>query len=98
MPYSISGDIEDFRSLYATPSGVPRDSVFFRNVKNISVLDRTLARSIDRKRKTVDIVNVETGESGALSYDKLVLATGGQPINLPIEGVRPQSCVPIMAA
>jgi NADPH-dependent 2,4-dienoyl-CoA reductase/sulfur reductase-like enzyme/rhodanese-related sulfurtransferase len=88
MPYSISGDVEDFRRLYATPSGVPRDSVFFRNVKNINVLDRTLARSIDRKKKTVDIVNVETGESGALSYEKLVLATGGQPIDLPIDGVR----------
>ena len=27
------------------------------------------------------------GSRDALSYDKLVLATGGQPINLPIEGV-----------
>jgi hypothetical protein len=56
MPYYVSGDIADYRSLNSTPSGIPRDSVFFRNVKNINVLDRTLARSIDRKNKTVDIV------------------------------------------
>ena len=87
MPYYVSGDIEDYRSLNSTPAGIPRDSVFFRNVKNVNVLDRTLARSIDRKKKTVDIVHVESGESRTLSYDKLVLATGGQPVSLPIEGV-----------
>ena len=77
MPYYVSGDVDDWRSLYATPAGIPRDSVFFRNVKNVNVLDRTLARSIDRKNKTLDIVNVETGEHGTIPYDKLVLATGG---------------------
>jgi NADPH-dependent 2,4-dienoyl-CoA reductase/sulfur reductase-like enzyme/rhodanese-related sulfurtransferase len=86
MPYYVSGDIEDYRSLNSTPAGVPRDSIFFRNVKNIRVFDRTLARSIDRIKKTVDIVHVETGQSDSLSYDKLVLATGGQPMSLPIEG------------
>ncbi len=87
MPYYVSGDIADYGSLNSTPAGVPRDSLFFRNVKNINVLDRTLARSIDRNNKTVEIVHVETGESRSLSYEKLVLATGGQPIDLPIEGV-----------
>jgi NADPH-dependent 2,4-dienoyl-CoA reductase/sulfur reductase-like enzyme/rhodanese-related sulfurtransferase len=87
MPYYVSGDIADYGSLNSTPAGVPRDSLFFRNVKNINVLNRTLARSIDRNNKTVEIVHVETGESRSLSYDKLVLATGGQPIDLPIEGV-----------
>jgi len=87
MPYYVSGDIDDCRSLSATAAGVLRDSVFFRNVKNINVVDRTFARSIDRKNKTVEIVNVETGESGTLPYDKLVLATGGEPVALPIKGV-----------
>ena len=87
MPYYVSGDVADYRSLNSTPAGIPRDSVFFRNVKNINVLDRTLAQSIDRKKKTVDIVHVESGESRTLPYDKLVLATGGQPASLPIEGV-----------
>lgn len=86
MPYYVSGDVHDCQSLSSTSVGVLRDSVFFRNVKNVNVLDHTLARSIDRKNRTVDIVNVETGESDALPYDKLVLATGGQPIALPIQG------------
>jgi NADPH-dependent 2,4-dienoyl-CoA reductase/sulfur reductase-like enzyme len=88
MPYYVSGDVHDCQSLSSTSAGVLRDSVFFRNVKNVNVLDRTLARSIDRKNKTVDIVNVETGESNVLPYDKLVLATGGQPMALPIKGVQ----------
>lgn len=87
MPYYVSGDVDDCRSLSATAAGVLRDSVFFHNVKNVNVLDRTLAQSIDRKNKTVEIVNVETGQSDTLPYDKLVLATGGEPITLPIKGV-----------
>ncbi|MEI9478662.1 MAG: FAD-dependent oxidoreductase, partial [Deltaproteobacteria bacterium] len=86
MPYFVGGDVEDWRSLNATPAGIPRDSVFFRNVKNLNVRDRTLARSIDRKNKTVDIVHVETGEGDTIPYDTLVLATGGEPIPLPVEG------------
>jgi NADPH-dependent 2,4-dienoyl-CoA reductase/sulfur reductase-like enzyme/rhodanese-related sulfurtransferase len=86
MPYFVGGDVEDWRSLNATPAGIPRDSFFFRNVKNLNVRDRTLARSIDRKNKTVDIVHVETGEVGTIPYDTLVLATGGEPIPLPVEG------------
>jgi len=86
MPYYVSGDVDDCRSLSATAAGVLRDSVFFRNVKNVNVFDRTLARSINRKAKTIDIVNVETGEFKTIPYDKLVLATGGEPITLPIEG------------
>ncbi|MBT8491282.1 MAG: FAD-dependent oxidoreductase, partial [Deltaproteobacteria bacterium] len=88
MPYCISGDIEDCRTLNYTPVGVPRDATFFRNVKNVTVLDGTLVRSIDRDRKMVDIVNIETGEYGSIPYDKLVLATGGMPIIPPIEGFR----------
>lgn len=88
MPYCISGDIEDCKTLNFTPVGVPRDATFFRNVKNITVLDGTLVRSIDRERKMVDIVNIETGEYGSIPYDNLVLATGGMPIIPPIEGFR----------
>jgi len=88
MPYCISGDIEDCKTLNYTPVGVPRDATFFRNVKNVTVLDGTLVRSIDREHKIVDVVNIETGEYGSIPYDKLVLATGGMPIIPPIEGFR----------
>jgi NADPH-dependent 2,4-dienoyl-CoA reductase/sulfur reductase-like enzyme/rhodanese-related sulfurtransferase len=86
MPYYVGGDISESRQLNETPGGVPRDSLFFQNVKGITVLDRTLAESIDRVGKTVGMVHLETGERRTLPIDKLVLATGGSPINLPIEG------------
>ena len=86
MPYFVGGDVPEWKKLTDTPAGVVRDGVFFQNVKGIKVLDRTLAQSIDRKNKTVTTVHVETGEQQTLPYDKLVLATGGSPINLPVEG------------
>ena len=88
LPYCVSGDVEDCRTLNYTPVGVPRDSVFFQNVKAVNVLDRSLAQSIDRKKKTVDLVHVETGEYSTISYDKLVLATGGLTVTPPIDGIR----------
>jgi len=86
MPYFVGGDVDSFQGLNTTTAGIIRDKAFFLNVKNVRVLDRTVARSIDRKNRTVDIVHEETGEKGALFYDKLVLATGGQPVPLPVEG------------
>ena len=88
MPYCVAGDIEDCRQLNYTPVGVPRDTVFFRNVKDVEVLDRTLAQRIHREDKTVEVVHVETGAYRTIPYDKLVLATGGLPFMPPIEGVQ----------
>ena len=76
----------DAINLYEQMAGVIRDFLFFLNVKGVTVLDRTLAEKIDRKGKTFSVVHQETGESRVLPYDKLVLATGGTPIELPIEG------------
>ena len=86
-PYYIKGDIAEFGELIETPVGTPRDAVFFRNVKDIAVLTRTLAESIDRERKVVSVVDLETSKRKELPYDKLVLATGGTPIRPPIPGV-----------
>ena len=86
MPYYVSGDVAESKNLMDTPAGVIRDSLFFLNVKGITVLDHTLAEKIDRKAKTVSVVHLETGESKTLPFDKLVLATGGSPIELPIQG------------
>jgi NADPH-dependent 2,4-dienoyl-CoA reductase/sulfur reductase-like enzyme/rhodanese-related sulfurtransferase len=86
MPYYVGGDISESRQLNETPAGVPRDSLFFRNVKGITVLDRTLAEAIDRAGRNVATVHLETGERKNIPYDKLVLATGGSPVSLPIEG------------
>jgi NADPH-dependent 2,4-dienoyl-CoA reductase/sulfur reductase-like enzyme/rhodanese-related sulfurtransferase len=86
LPYYISGLVEDRRQLMATPIGVLRDPKFFAQVKNIRVLNKTMAVSIDRAAKEVEVVGVESGASQRLPYDKLILATGATPVNPPIPG------------
>jgi len=86
LPYFLSGDVKDVKGLMETPVGVVRDTVFFKNVKDITVLNRTLADSIDRKKKVVHTVNIKRGERSEVPYDKLVLATGGTPVLPPIPG------------
>ncbi len=87
LPYFIGGDMEDPARLNDTPAGVPRDAAFFWNVKGIQVLGSTLARAIHRLEKIVDTVHVDTGEEKAVPYDRLVLATGGVPASIPLDGM-----------
>jgi NADPH-dependent 2,4-dienoyl-CoA reductase/sulfur reductase-like enzyme/rhodanese-related sulfurtransferase len=87
LPYFLSGDVKDSKELMETAVGVVRDTVFFKNAKDINVRNNTLAESIDRKKKVVSVVNVRSGEKEELPYDKLVIATGGTPFVPPIPGV-----------
>ena len=86
-PYYIKGDIAEFNELIETPVGTPRDAVFFRKVKDVTVLTHTLAEKIDRERKVVATINLDTNEHQELAYDQLVLATGGAPVVPPFPGV-----------
>lgn len=87
MPFYIASQVKDFNQLFTTPYGVIRDEQFFARVKGVRVLTRTEARFIDRQKKEVVVTNLETGESYALPYDKLVLATGSNPVIPPIPGL-----------
>ena len=87
LPYFVGGDIPEPKGLTNTPAGYMRDTAFFRDVKGIEVLDRTNAEAIDRSRKTVSTVNVESGEKKTIPYDKLVLATGGTPVAVNVPGI-----------
>ncbi len=86
LPYYISGMVEDRRQLMSTPIGVLRDPKFFAQVKDIKVLNRTLAVKIDRKAKEIEVQGVDSGETRRLPYDKLILATGADPVEPPIPG------------
>ena len=88
LPYYISGMVEEARELWSTPVGTERDPKFFHDAKDIEVRTGTLARSIDRERKTVEIENLDTGKVEELGYDSLVLGIGSVPIEPPIEGLR----------
>lgn len=86
-PYFIAGTIPDYKELMATPAGVLRDGAFFRNVKAVTVHNRTLAEAIDREARVVRTVHLETGERREFPYDRLVIATGSQPIRPSIPGI-----------
>ncbi|NLE46297.1 MAG: FAD-dependent oxidoreductase [Chloroflexi bacterium] len=86
LPYYISGLVQDRRQLMTTPIGVLRDPKFFAQVKDIRVLNRTKAVSIDREVKEVVVESVDSGEVQRLPYDKLILATGADPVEPPIPG------------
>ncbi len=87
LPYYVSGIVEDQKELMSTPIGVVRDSVFFRNVKNVDVMSRTEAIKVNRKSKEVVVVELQSGKEEKISYDKLVFATGAKPVVPPVEGV-----------
>ena len=58
LPYYVSGVVKDQKELMSTPLGCVRDPVFFQNLKNVNVLNRTEALEIDRASKRVRIKNL----------------------------------------
>lgn len=72
LPYVIGGLIED-----ETKVGGPSPDKFGEK-RDISILTRHEAMSINRKTKIVEVQNLETDEVFTLSYDKLILSTGGK--------------------
>jgi NADPH-dependent 2,4-dienoyl-CoA reductase/sulfur reductase-like enzyme len=86
LPYYISGAVKKQSELMETPVGVLRDPAFFEKAKAIKVLNHTEALRIDRAAKTVEVQDLVTGETSALSYDKLVIATGARLVEPPVEG------------
>ena len=49
IPYYVSGDVPERKSLLTTTYHVVRDPEFFKNYKRVTVRTRTEALSIDRK-------------------------------------------------
>ncbi len=85
LPYYVSGEVKEQKELMSTPVGTVRDSVFFQNVKNVKVLNRTIATKIDKEKKVV-CVNSPNGEE-CIPYDKVVIATGSTPVKPPMQGI-----------
>jgi NADPH-dependent 2,4-dienoyl-CoA reductase/sulfur reductase-like enzyme/rhodanese-related sulfurtransferase len=92
-PYYVGGTFDDRNLLLCTPAGVVRDPSFFKNAKNIEALTLSDVLHIDRHGKTVTYKDLTSGVHHDISYDKLVLATGGIPRcpsvpGIDLEGVR----------
>jgi NADPH-dependent 2,4-dienoyl-CoA reductase/sulfur reductase-like enzyme len=86
LPYYVSGVVETQNELMETPIGVVRDPAFFQKVKAIKVLNRTEATAIDREKKEVEVKHLGSGETRRIPYDKLIVATGAEPVEPPIPG------------
>lgn len=80
LPYYVSGAIQKRNTLLV------RSVQDFENIANIDVLVATRAEAIDREAHTVRVTDVTTGESEILEYDKLVLATGANPVVPRLDG------------
>ena len=80
--------VKEQKDLMSTPVGVVRAAAFFQKVKNVNVLNETEVLEIDRARKRVRVRQKGQADDGWLDYDKLVLATGAQPVVPPIPNVK----------
>ncbi len=85
-PYYVAGEVKGREMLLCTPAGVVRDPAFFAGAKGIAAMVSTEATAIDRKEKVVLWKRADTGETGRLPYDKLILATGSTAKVPPIPG------------
>ncbi|MGI5835791.1 MAG: FAD-dependent oxidoreductase [Chloroflexota bacterium] len=86
LPFYVAGLIQEAEELMHNAAGAVRDAAFFKAVKDIKVMTRTLAEKIDRERKELLVVDLETGAKSRLPYDKLVVATGANPIVPKMDG------------
>ncbi len=88
LPFYISGTVKDQSELMSSPAGVVRDPIFFQQVKNVHLMNQTEAVEIDRKKKQVRVKRLLDEAELLLDYDKLVLATGSEPVMPGIEGIK----------
>ena len=81
LPYYIGNTITDREKLLVqTPKS-------FHARLNIDVRIQQEVTTINRKAKTVSILNHQTGETYTESYDKLVASPGAEPVKPPITGI-----------
>lgn len=81
LPYYVGGVIENKESLIVnTPEN-------FEKLTQVKVITNTEVLKINRDSKIVNARNVVTNEETTFKYDKLVIATGADPIKPNLEGI-----------
>jgi NADPH-dependent 2,4-dienoyl-CoA reductase/sulfur reductase-like enzyme len=81
LPYYVEGLVEsEERLVVYTPE-------FFQTERNIDVRTRHEARRIDTTNRLVEAVDLESGASQTLPYDRLVIAAGAEPVRPRIPGL-----------
>jgi len=85
IPLLLAGIISDWRSLLArTPAQL--------NSEHIELRAGHRGLAIDAQRRTIDVVEISSGQAERLSYDRLILATGARSVwasapDLPAQGI-----------
>jgi NADPH-dependent 2,4-dienoyl-CoA reductase/sulfur reductase-like enzyme/rhodanese-related sulfurtransferase len=85
-PYYVGGCFDDRNMLLCTPAGVVRNPKFYLNAKDIEAQVHTEVTAIDRERRMLSFRKTVTGETGEITYDKLIIATGSVPRMPPVPG------------
>ncbi|MCD8330654.1 MAG: FAD-dependent oxidoreductase, partial [Lachnospiraceae bacterium] len=81
LPYYVGGLIKTREDLIVnTPEN-------FSGLTGVEVQTEREAIGVDRAAKTVQIRNLQTGETETHTYDKLVIATGASPVKPPLPGL-----------
>ena len=86
LPYYVGGVVTDREDLIGSLGGVLRTPAWFAEFKDITVLTRHEATSINREKKSVAVRVLETAESKEFPYDVLLLATGASAMRLRAPG------------
>ena len=81
IPYVIEGIVKEFQELIERPADV------FKKEYQIDVVTNTCAQKIDRVKKEVYAVDLQSGVETTYEYDSLVLATGARAILPNIKGI-----------
>ena len=81
MPYVIEGIVKEFQELIERPAEV------FKKKYQIDVITNTCAQKIDRVKKEVYAIDLQSGVETIYEYDSLVVATGARAILPNIKGI-----------
>ena len=81
FPYYIGDVITDRSKLFV------QTAASFKDRFNIDARVMNEVTAIDAAKKMVQVKNLKTGEEYELSYDKLVLSPGAEPIRPPLDGI-----------
>ena len=81
LPYYVGGEIEDpVKLLLHTPQSL-------KAALNLDVRINSEVTAIDPAARSVQVTDTETGEAYALTYDHLILSSGGLASRPPIDGI-----------